>query len=107
MKKTRKFLAVFALCFSMLSSYLTVYAAADATKTCTNCGKTAYYSGSVRQSASFVRKHDVIASETGLAATCFIYNVGYLDTYMCGCGVPTRTTRTEEEHSVIHSSAYN
>lgn len=102
MKKARKFLAVFTLCFSMLASYLPVYAAPAATTTCSTCGKTAYYSGSVEKAGWNIRDpHTIIIN--GIPLTCYIADRGYEDTYMCGCGIPTRLTRNEYGvHSYVH-----
>lgn len=98
-----KFLAVFAICFSVLANYLPVYAAAPATITCTNCGNTAYFSGSDERNSVKTGEHDVIALATNLPAKCYIYNADYVDTYMCRCGVPTRVVRSEKGvHSVVH-----
>lgn len=95
MKKSIKFLAVFALCLSVLANCLPVQAAAASSTTCTSCGKTAYYSGSQLMSKVYRYEHKTTDGD------CTVYSEYYLDTYRCGCGSVTQISRTEwDVHSI-------
>ena len=100
MKKTVKFLAVFALCFSVLANCLPTYAAAPATITCGTCGKTANWRNSEEKAGWNITSH--IVEATG--KTCYVGTRAYEDTYVCGgCGRLIRTTHTENNvHSISH-----
>ena len=103
MKKTMKFLAVFALCVSVMANCLPIYAAASATIPCPNCGKTAFYSGSEVKGGKNIDKHKVKINGTDW--DCYISDVDYEDTYRCGwCEISTRRSHTEKN---VHSIAHN
>ena len=76
-----KFLAVFALCFSIMANYLPVHANV---LECYNCGGT-YWNFKDREemAGGEAGKHKVINKATGLLAICYIYNIGYRYTYVC------------------------
>lgn len=96
MKKAVKHFAALALCLCVLANFLPVQAAADTTKLCTICGKTAYYSGSVLRSSSKTGNQVI----NGVAYD--IYKVYYEDTYTCGsCGSPSRFVRMETEYHPV------
>lgn len=97
MKKSIKFLAVFAFCFSVMVNYLPTYAAAPATVTCTACGRAASYSGSQEMGRAFRYDHEVTEG------TCSVYSVYYSDMYRCGCGNVMQVSRNVwDEHSLTH-----
>lgn len=101
MKKSVKFLTVFALCFSILANCLPVHANE---LECYYCGSTSWnLKDKEVVSGGEAEPHVVINLATGLPATCHVFNVGYRYTYVCKtCGKTRRVDSTKQVHSVEH-----